>query len=97
MLSDSDSAWAKPLNRVIRNSLDSVRVLMFSFSKYTPIPLAFSRRTVSRQSTVFRAKRERDFVMIRSIWPRLQAVIIFLNSVRFFMLVPEIPSSAAVK
>ncbi|MDE6993925.1 MAG: hypothetical protein K2P41_05810, partial [Lachnospiraceae bacterium] len=31
------------------------------------------------------------------ILPRLQAAIIFLNSTRFFMLVPVIPSSANVK
>ena len=94
LLRDSDSAWAKPLNRVMRNSLDSVRVLMFSFSKYTPMPFAFRSRTVSRQSTVFLAKRERDLVMMRSMCPRLQAVIILLNCVRFFRLVPEMPSSA---
>ena len=94
MLRDSDSAWAKPLKRVMRNSLDSVSVLMFSFSKNTPMPSPFSIRTVSRQSTVFRAKRDKDFVMIMSIRPRLQAVSILLNSVRFFRLVPEMPSSA---
>ena len=95
-LRDSLSAWANPLNRVMRNSLDSVSVLIFSFSKMTPIPLAFSIRTVSRQSTVFRTKRERDFVRMRSIPPRLQAVIIRLNSFRFFILVPVIPSSAKI-
>ena len=94
---DSLSAWAKPLNRVIRNSLDSVRVLMFSFSKITPMPWAFSSRTIFRQSTVFRANRDRDLVRIMSMRPRLQAAIIRLNSVRFFMLVPVMPSSAIVK
>ena len=94
LLRDSLSAWAKPLNRVMRNSLDSVRVLMFSFSKMTPMPWAFSIRTVSRQSTVFRAKRERDLVRMVSILPRLQAAIILLKFSRFFMLVPESPLSA---
>jgi len=70
---------------------------MFSFSKYTPMPFAFRSRTVSRQSTVFLAKRERDLVMMRSMCPRLQAVIILLNCVRFFRLVPEMPSSESVK
>ncbi|NBH80687.1 hypothetical protein D3Z52_21590 [Clostridiaceae bacterium] len=96
LLMDSLSAWAKPLNRVSRNLLDSVNVLIFSFSKITPMPLARSIRTTSRESTVFRAKRERDLVRIRSILPRLQAVIIFLNSTRFFMLVPVIPLSAKI-
>jgi len=44
-------------------------VWMFSFSKNTPIPFSLSLRTVVRVSTVFRAKRETDFVMIRSILP----------------------------
>ena len=93
---DSLSAWAKPLNNVIRNSLVSVSVLMFSFSKITPMPLARSIRTVSRESTVFRAKRERDLVRIISMRPRLQAAIILLNSARFFRLVPVIPLSAKI-
>ena len=33
LLMDSLSAWAKPLNSVSRNSLDSVNVLIFSFSR----------------------------------------------------------------
>ena len=66
---------------------------MFSFSKMTPMPLAFSIRTVSRQSTVFRAKRDRDLVRMVSIFPFLQAAILLKFS-RFFMLVPESPLSA---
>ena len=94
LLRDSLSAWAKPLNRVMRNSLDSVRVLMFSFSKITPMPWDLSIRTISRQSTVFRANRDRDLVRMVSIRPRLQAAIIRLNSPRFFRLVPDRPLSA---
>lgn len=41
-----------------------------------------------------RAKRETDFVRMRSIFPRLQSAIMRLNSVLRFMLVPVIPSSA---
>ena len=96
LLRDSLSAWAKPLNRVMRNSLDSVRVLMFSFSKMTAIPWAFSIRTVSRQSTVFLANRESDLVRMVSIRPRLQAAIIRLKFSRFFKLVPESPLSAKI-
>jgi hypothetical protein len=70
---------------------------MFSFSKITPIPLLLRVRITLRQSTVFRANREADLVRIMSMRPRLQAAIIRLNSVRFFMLVPVIPSSAVVK
>ena len=67
---------------------------MFSFSKMTPIPRARSIRTVSRQSTVFLANRERDLVRMVSILPRLQAAIILLKLSRFFKLVPESPLSA---
>ena len=95
-LMDSLSAWEKLLNRVIRNSLDSVKVLMFSFSKITAMPLALRARITLRQSTVFRANREADLVRIMSMRPRLQAAIIRLNPVRFFMLVPVIPSSAKI-
>ena len=66
------------------------------FLKITPMPLTRSIRTISRLSTVFRAKRERDLVRIRSMRPRLQAAIIRLNSVRFFMLVPVMPLSAKI-
>ena len=94
---DSLSAWEKLLNRVIRNSLDSVRVLIFSFSKITAMPLAFRVRITLRQSTVFRANLDADLVRIMSMRPRLQAAIMRLNSARFFMLVPLRPSSANVK
>ena len=62
LLIDSDSACANEPYRAIMNSDVMVSVLMFSFSKITPIPRSFSCRTYSRQSTVFRANRLMDFV-----------------------------------
>lgn len=49
-----------------------------------------------RQSGVFLAKRLMDLVMIISISPAIQASIMRLNSVRFLVLVPVIPSSANI-
>ena len=92
MLSDSDCA--KPAYITRYSSLSLVRVSMRCSSKNTPIPLAFSIRTVSRQSTVFRANRDTDFVMIQSIFPARQSLIMRLNPGRLSALVPEMPSSA---
>ena len=47
-----------------------------------------------RQSKVFLANRLIDFVIIISIFPASQSSIMRLNSLRFFVFVPEIPSSA---
>ena len=44
-------------------------------------------------STVFRAKRETDFVMIRSILPASASWIMRLKPSRFFVLVPVMPLS----
>ena len=48
-------------------------------------------------STVLRAKRLTDFVIIRSIFPASASCTMSLNCSRFFVLVPVIPLSAAVQ
>lgn len=57
----------------------SVKVLIFSFSKITAIPLSFKRRTYCRISTVFLENRDTDFVIITSIFPSIQSCIILWN------------------
>ena len=91
---DSLSDWAKALMKVRINSVSISMVLIFSFSKITPIPSSRSARIYFRLSSVFLANREMDFVRIRSIffWRHLR--IIRLKSSRFLVDVPEIPSSA---
>ena len=69
-------------------------VFMDSFSKKTGIFFSLSCRIYFRQSNVFRAKRLIDFVIIMSMFPAIHSSIIRLNSSRFFVLVPVIPSSA---
>ncbi len=78
---------------VISSSPFPSSVRIFSFSKYTSIPFSFSFRTVVSVSTVFRANREMDFVMIRSIFPAMASATIWLKPSRFFVLVAEMPSS----
>ena len=73
--------------------LESI-VLMDSFSKKTGIFLSFSSRIYFRQSRVLRANRLIDLVMIMSMFPAWHSSIIRLNSSRFFVLVPVMPSSA---
>ena len=68
-------------------------VWMFSFSKNTSTPFALSSRSVTKVSTVFRAKRLMDFVTMRSIFPARASEIISLNPSLFFTLVPLMPSS----
>ena len=72
----------------------SVLVSMFSFSKITVTPRVWSIRTVFRHSTVFREKRDTDFVRMMSTRPRLQAESIRLNSFRFFVAELTSPSPA---
>ena len=67
-LRDSLSAWAKELKQVRIISLFIFEVSMFSFSKITGIPQLLRIRTCLMQSRVFRAKREIDFVRMRSIF-----------------------------
>ena len=88
-----DSSCARELIIVMSSSPLLSRVWIFSFSKNTPIPFSFSLRTVVRVSTVFRAKRETDFVIMRSIFPAKASAIMLLKPSRFFVLVAEIPSS----
>ena len=69
-------------------------VLIFSFSKYTEMFFSFSCRMYFKQSSVLRANRLMDLVMTMSILDAMQSSIMRLNSSRFLVLVPEIPSSA---
>ena len=69
-------------------------VSMFSFSKVTPTPFSLSLRTVVRVSTVLRAKRLTDLVMIRSIMPAMASSIMRLKFFLLLVLVPVMPSSA---
>ena len=66
---------------------------MFSFSKKTSTFFSFSFRTVERLSTVLRAKRLTDLVMIRSILPDRASSTIRLKPSRFFVLTALMPSS----
>lgn len=75
--------------------LESI-VLIFSFSKKTGMFFSFSSRIYFRQSSVFRAKRLIDFVIIISILPAIHSSIIRINSLRFLVLQPLIPSSANI-
>ena len=77
---DSLSLRASSQKVVTMSSPDSMRVSMPSISKITLTPLAFSIRTVSRQSAVLLAKREIDLTRMMSILSCLQAVSILLNS-----------------
>ena len=63
-------------------------------SKYTLTSICSSARSAVSISSVFRAKRDMDFTMMRSIRPFLQSRSIRRKSSRFSMLVPVIPSSA---
>lgn len=69
-------------------------VQMFCSSKYTSTPCSLSRRMVVRLSTVLRAKRETDFVIIRSIFPASASAIISLKCSLCLVLVPVMPLSA---
>ena len=71
-------------------------VLMDSFSKNTGMFFSFNCLMYFKQSKVFLANRLIDFVIIMSIVPASQSLIMRLNSSLFFVLVPEIPSSAYI-
>ncbi len=92
----SDSPCAMELKMVSICSLCSDMVLIFSFSKNTDIPSAFSFRMVSMLSTVFLANLVTDFVMMISILPFSHSFIIRKNSSRFFTLVAVFASSAKI-
>ena len=91
---ERDSSWAKEERIIKSTSPLASRLSIFSFSKATPIPSSLSSRTYFKQSSVFLEKRLMDFTMILSTLPFRQSAINLLNSVRFLVLVPEIPSSA---
>lgn len=81
---------------VIRTSpLESI-VLMDSFSNQTAMFFSFSGRMYFRQSSVLRANRLMLLVMTMSMFPAMHSSIMRLNSSRFFVLVPLIPSSAKI-
>ena len=95
-LIDSLSACAKALSTVRIISDVIVPVLIFSFSKITEMPCFLSSRTYCMLSKVLRAKRDMDFVRIKSIFPFLHCAIMARKSSRFFVCTPEIPSSAKI-
>ena len=66
---------------------------MFCSSKYTSTSIDFNSRTVWSSTTVFRANREIDFVMMRSMFPARHSTSSRWNSVRFSF-VPVSASSA---
>ena len=73
---DTDSSCARPPIIVIISSFEIFAVSRFSFSKNTVIPRSFSSRITVRHSFVFRANREIDFAIMRSILPFLQSLSI---------------------
>ena len=79
---------------VVMSSLLTLAVSMPSRSKRTLTPSSFSSRTASRQSFVFRAKREMDLTRIWSMSPLRQSAIMRWKSSRFAAEVPVMPSSA---
>ena len=70
------------------SSLVIAPVSMSSFSNQTATPMPFSARTSRRQSTVFRAKREMDFVTTRPTLPTAQSPISRRSSGRVSAWVP---------
>ena len=78
---------------VISSSPFPSKVRIFSFSKKTSMPFSLSLRTVVKVSTVLRANRLIDFVIIRSILPASASATIRLKPSRFLVLVAEMPSS----
>src|SRR5690606_41287425 len=90
------SSWAR-LERILNNTSPfASNVFMFSFSKITPIPKSFNCLTKFKQSNVFLANLDMDFVMIMSIFLFLQSSIILFNCLRFFVLVTYIYSSVYI-
>ena len=81
----------------VMSSLLTLAVSMPSRSKRTLTPSSFSSRTASKQSFVFRAKREMDLTRIWSMSPLRQSAIMRWKSSRFAAEVPVMPSSAAVQ
>ena len=81
---------------VKRSSPSLSNVFILSFINNTPTPNDFNSRVYWSVSTVFLANLETSFVIIRSIFPHLASLIIQLNSLRFFVLVPLIPSSGYI-
>src|SRR5699024_7488771 len=83
---DSVSAWAKELRQVRIISLFIFEVSMFSFSKMTGMPQLLRIRTCLMQSRVLRAKREMDFVRMRSIFfCRHSSIILLVRQLRFLV------------
>ena len=80
--------------KIVRtNSLFPMLVIL-AVRNCVSIPNAFSLRTFCRRSTVFLAKREISFTTTISNSPCSASTIMRKNSFRFFIFVPEIPSSA---
>ena len=87
------SSWANAPKMVKTNSLLPILV-MFAVKNCVSIPRDFSLRTLCKRSTVFLAKREISLTTTISNKPFSASASIRWNSMRFLILVPEIPSSA---
>ena len=87
------SSRANAQKIVNTNSLLPILV-MLAVRNYVSIPSAFSLRTLCNKSTVFLANREISFTTTISNKPFSASASIRWNSLRFLILVPEIPSSA---
>ena len=87
------SSCARAPKMVSTNSLFPMLVI-FAVRNCVSIPNDFSLRTFCKRSTVFLAKREMSFTTTISNNPCSASDIMRRNSLRFLILVPEIPSSA---
>lgn len=87
------SSWAMAAMMVTMNS-DSPSTLRELLTKMHSMPRAFSLRMLSRESTVFRAKREMSLTTTSSNSPRSASRSIWRKPSRFFSHLPEIPWSA---
>ena len=92
-LMDFDSSCAIEANIVKIISILVSLVVIFSFSKKTSTPLSLNSLTILKQSIVFLANLDIDFVNIKSILPARASSIISWNPFLFLIEVPEIPSS----
>ena len=87
------SSCANAPKIVKTNSLLPILV-MLAVRNCVSIPRDFSLRTLCKRSTVFLANREMSFTTTISNKPFSASASIRWNSLRFLILVPEIPSSA---
>ena len=80
--------------KIVSTNSELPILVMFAVRNCVSIPSAFNLRTLCNKSTVFLAKREISFTTTISNKPFSASASIRWNSLRFLILVPEIPSSA---